>query len=332
MMSRLSIFNFDTLQAPVKSLLLNPVVVFTIAILLTIELGLRFIIPSNHVPTGSWYNAELRDQVDQLKSMSHVDLMITGSSIAAVNLRPSEIDSVYQKNNIALKSFNAGIRGCNYTCINIGFQKLFLSQKEPRYVLIVVTPTDLNESNKFVINRSNNFIKSFSTKIYVKTIVNTLSHSWLFGFRSEIREYFKSREWIYEESKITKQGHIQLGDKREGENRSLRKNIITVDPSGPISNSLYELTTSILSQNIKVIVLPGLMNSNAHSVINESTWNNFSIVLDNLANNKDVTILNANHLIPSDENFIDPVHLSNKSSVNYSQTVAEFLFEQDLFK
>jgi len=328
MMSRLSIFNFDTLQTPIKKLILNPVVISVIVILLAIELGLRFIIPSNHVPTGSWYNAELRDQVDQLNSMSHVDLMITGSSIASVNLRPSEIDSVYQNNNIPLKSFNAGIRGCNYTCINIGFKRLFLSQKKPKYVLLVVTPNDLNEASKWTINRSNNFIKTFNTKPYIASIVDILSHSWMFGFKNEIREYLKSQKWKYEESKITQQGHTQLGDEIL---RRYKVNV-NVNPSGPISSSLYELTDYILSQNIRVFVLQGLMDSETRTLIDKATWNNFSTVLDSLALKKNLTVLDVDHIIPKDKSFIDRLHLNNKGSLNYSTALAEYFIEQDIFK
>ena len=83
---------------------------------------------------------------------------------------------------------------------------------------------------------------------------------------------------------------------------------------------------------MKVLVLPGLMDSETRDAITKTTWDNFSTVLNKLALNKNVTILNAKHLLPADENFIDRVHLNTTASANYSNDIAEYFIEQNLFR
>lgn len=322
-MSPSSIFSSDTLQAPVMQIVTRPAAVLTLALLVGIEQGLRLLVPPGHIPTGSWHNAELRDQARQLEAMSEVDLMITGSSVAAVNLRPTVMDAALEKHGLRINSFNAGIRGCDYSCIGPLFQQLFVSRNKPDYAMLVVAPRDLNEANAFAMERSQGFLKTFGMKEYAANLVDVFSYAWIFGFRKEIRQYISTREWLYDKSKIPEQGHVQLGDKK------LRRHNfqLKVDAHGRMASALYALTDSLLAQDIDVVVLPGLFDSETRLRIDTESWRNYSEVLSRLAGNDHVTLLDANHLIPADDQFIDRDHLSNTASAAYSEVIARYLYE-----
>ena len=318
----LSIFNFSTLQLPF-SRVLTPTAAIVIGVLIVLELVVRFLVPDGHHPTGSWHNHELRIQAGQLEAMNHVDLMITGSSVAAVNFPPLAMEAVFSERGVNQKIFNAGIRGCDYEGIAEGFRTVFWQRKHASHVMLVVTPVDVNEANQAVRRRSADFIRSFNTPPHAAKAKDLLSNSWLFGFRGEIFEFIKTQDWIHEVPMVSQQGHIDMGNQQR-KRYDLELNIYR---DGPTAQALLDLSQWLIDRNVKLIVVEGPMDSQITGLVSKDQRLRFDALIQMLQALENTHYINATDLIPPDGEFIDQLHLNTDAAKQYASRLAIRLLE-----
>ena len=321
-MSRSSIFSFNTLQvASLGRGLIGKGAVLCAALLISVDIGLRWFLPSDHRPSGSAHNVELRDQQAQLAEMAEpIDLMITGSSVAAVNLRPSVIDRVAAESGSDFRSFNAGIRGCDYGCIGPGFWQWFWREKQARVVALVVSPVDLNDANRSVRQRSEDFLRSFEKPSLQRFMEDTLRHWWLFGFRAEIKTWLGEGQWHFEPSKVTTQGHTDMGSEPEARYQWRYR----FDQTGPTFLALARLIEQLQQAQVGVILVPGLMDGATWQAMPDQQRQDYDQLLQQLSGLAGVVTVST-PTSPADGDFIDQLHLSSEASKAYSRAIAPAL-------
>ena len=320
----LSIFNFNTLEIKFRKLF-NLTLLILIAGYILAELIVRYFVPNDQYPTGHWRNNELKIQTKQLDQLDKVDILFTGSSLCSVNISPNDFDHEMMKNGINIISFNAGIRGCDYEGIFEGFKKLFWSRKKSEYVVLIVSPWDLDESNKGVRNRSKSFIKTFYTPKYEAVVIDFLSNSWLFGFRNEIKDYFKTGSWKYEYPIVGIRGNTPMN--REPDREIQDSIVIRIEKKDTIAQSLIKLVNFLIEEKRKVIVIESLSISPIREKMSQKELKKFHDILNDLGKNKNTLVLNVNDIIPDDVNFIDSGHLSIKGTKMYSRNLAKKFIE-----
>lgn len=324
MKCRLSIFNFDTLNIKVSGFFNSTLLLLLLGFFLA-ELTVRFFVPDDQYPTGHWRNNELRIRTRQLKQLNEVDIMFTGSSLCSANIPPEGFDNEMKMNGINTISFNAGIRGCDYEGIAAGFKKLFWSLKKSEYVVLVISPYDLDESNEFVRNRSKSFIKTFNTPKYEAIVVDFFSNSWLFGFRNEIKDYFKTGIWKYEYPLVGVRGSTPMD--RKPNLQVPDSIIININRKDTIAKSLVEFVNFLVDKDRKVIFIEALHNSLVKEKIKAEEYKKFHDILNELDKIKNTMILDVQDIIPEDEYFIDSGHLSVEGAKIYSRNLAKKFIE-----
>jgi len=321
-----SIFSFDTLQGNPLRILCRPAVIIVLVLLLLVELTVRLSIPDRRVPKGGFHSAELRQSVDQLKQLQDVDLFITGSSIAAVNISPEVFDPQIQSHGFdGFTSFNAGIRGCNFLCIKPSLEKLFLSRKIPNIVLILLSPSDLDAANHVVIDRSIKRAEALKQPYYLEIARNLLSSmSWIYGFDAEIRALLDTRTWVFDTAQITVRGHIDMGSEPQ------RRHIwdFQLDADGEITQAFYKLLHNLTSRGVSVILLPVVGDSTTRNNFNPSDRQDFSAIIEKALTNDLVRLVRVDEDLSDDENYIDNLHLNTKSAKIYSRQIADALVDQ----
>jgi len=324
MKSLSSIFSFDTIGFRVSKLFsLN--IIYVIVGFLLIEVFIRYIIPDGQYPTGHWRNNELRIQTSQLEELGDVDIMFTGSSLCASNIPPDEFDNEMKKNGIDIISFNTGVRGCDYEGIAEGFKKLFWERKRSKYVVLVISPVDLNDANLGVRNRTSSFIKTFQTPFYKAIMVDFFSQiSWVFGFRNEIKEYIKTRKWIYEEPIVGIRGYVPMDLKPNIKVTDLN---LKIDKDAVTSQSLFNFVTWLVNQDVKVIIIEALMFSLERERLDPHELKKFYEILEELDKIESINYLNTNDIIPDDKYFIDSGHLSLEGGEVYAKNLANKFLE-----
>jgi hypothetical protein len=291
---------------------------------LSAELVVRYFVPGDQYPTGHWRNNELKIQTSQLEKLDTVDVMFTGSSLCSVNILPMEFDVEMKKNGINIISFNAGIRGCDYEGVAEGFKKLFWSRKKSEYIVLVVSPWDLDELNKGVRNRSRSFIKTFNTPKYEAVVIDFLSNSWFFGFRNEIKDYFKTGNWRYEYPLVGARGNTPMY--REPNLKGWDW-IININKKDTIAQSLFNLINFLVKEEKKVIIIEALHISPVKEKIDPDELRKFYNIFKELDKIKNTIVLDTHNIIPEDKYFIDAGHLSVKGAQMYSHNLAQKFIE-----
>ncbi len=330
MMFHSSIFSSDTLVENPIRLLLRPTILMVLLVLLLLELGVRMFIPEGHTPRGGYHNSELRQKVNQLKQLKQVDLMFTGSSVAAVNYAPDTFDKQLRGYGFAgFTSFNAGIRGCDFSCIGPGTTKLFLALKQPRYLVIIMGPNDFDE-NPYVIARSKKFVDSFNQLNYRVRLRNVLSSvSWLFGFDAEIRALLASGEWPFDpHTHLTTRGRIDMGF-------APRKKILRdykIDSGGNIAKAFYGLVSNATQRGISVILVPVFGSSKDRAHFGPAARQGFAAVIAAVSANDLVSVVRAREDAMSDEDYIDPTHLNTDAAHKNTIDLARLITEGNLVK
>jgi hypothetical protein len=291
-------------------------------LLLLLEVGLRVVVPSGHVPTGAWYNAELRDQAGQLEALGDVDVMITGSSVSTVNVPPLAFDEELGRGGVNLTSFNAGVRGCDYSGIYPVFRTLFWSRRQAPVVILIVAPVDLDENNSFVKERSARFRESLEIGRLAALSQDLFRHLWLFGFRNEIRQYLRSGEWLYEPSLVAQRGHTDMGSEQRGRRGQFA---FRFQQNGEIATALFDMVDWLTRQDVSVLVVPGLMDSATWARVTAEEMARFEGILAALDARAGVRYVEARDLTPPDSEFIDELHLNTGAAWAYAQSLAQRL-------
>jgi hypothetical protein len=325
MRSLLSIFNFETLNLKLPELF-NWSFKIIFGSLIVIEILTRLVVPKYQIPKGHWWNHEVHGKVEQLKKIKKVDLMFTGSSLSAVNIPPEWFDDEMKKNGFNIKSFNAGIIGSDYEGISIGFEKLFLKSVRPKYVALIISPYDLDEANISVRKRTEDFIETVNMTGYQAAAIDFFSNSWFFGFRNEIREFFKTFQWKgAKPSPIGIRGYQPM---YKGCTYSAEFPV-TIKGDGIISKALVELVEDISRQGINIIIIEALMRSKLRKY-NSNKLDAFNNILEKLKNIDRTYILDVKSIIPPDRYFIDPFHLEVEGAKIYGKDLAEQFIKQGI--
>jgi hypothetical protein len=285
----------------------------------------RYFVPNDQYPTGHWRNNELKIQTEQLEKLPKVDIMFTGSSYCSVNISPEYFDNEMKKNGISTISFNAGIRGCDYEGISEGFKKLFWSLKKSKYVVLVISPYDLDESNKGVRNRSKSFIKTFNIPSYEAKVIDFLSNSWLFGFRNEIKDYFETGEWKYEYPLVGDRGNTPMY--RETNLEVADNRTLVINEKDTIYQSLFNLVNYLSEDDKKVIIIEAVHINLVREKIYPEISEIFQNILSHLDNIRNAIILDIEDIHPEDKYFIDSGHLSVEGAKLYARDLARKFVE-----
>jgi hypothetical protein len=324
----LFIFSFETLSLK-RSNIFNFTAILVVTGLILIEILIRLSVPKNHYPAGHWWNLQIRDKTYQFEELSYVDIIFMGSSVSSVNIPPESFDNEMGENGISITSFNAGIPGSDWEGLSVGYEKLFWKRKQSKYIVLVISPSDLDETNKSVRKRTATFIETLNMPFYQTAIVDLLSNSWLFGFRNEIRVLLKTFQWKSEPfTGIGIRGYTPM-------DRGCTFNVefpVTIDKSGIISKSLVRLVNNITSQdkNVKVIIIEALMHSKLRKY-NSNKLDNFYNLLRDLQKIERTVFLDAKNIIPTDEYFIDPFHLNEAGANLYARNLAKQFVLQNIF-
>ncbi|MGI9287121.1 MAG: hypothetical protein ACR2P1_17185 [Pseudomonadales bacterium] len=320
-----SIFSFDTLQDNPLRLLLRPTIVFFLVIFLLLEVAVRVSVPEGRIPKGGFYNAELRQRILQLEKLENIDLMFTGSSIAAGNAPPETFDAQLRSHGLkGFKSFNAGIRGCDFSCITPSVEKLFLSRREPRYLVIILSPNDLDANKPGVIARSKKHVESLNQPAYRTAARNVLSSmSWVYGFDAEIRDLLTTGIWKFDPAQVTLRGHVDMGSKPRKRSQWDYK----IEANGNITQAFYDLLENVTGRGISVILIPMIGDSSTRANFKLSYRQDFAAVIAKSTANDLVRLVRINEDSLSDESYIDNVHLNSISAKKFGRQVADRLIE-----
>ncbi|MFK7893238.1 MAG: hypothetical protein AB8B63_20655 [Granulosicoccus sp.] len=328
MKSLSSIFSFDTLQGNPLALLKSPAFLLVAGAVFALDLAARVALPDDRIARGAYHSAELREQVQQYQQIPAPDLLIIGSSIAAVNFPPETLDATLRENGyVNFTSFNAGIRGCNYICIKRGIHKHYLSHSLPKNALLVVGPQDISSNNAFVVSRSRDFVASFDLPATQRWFRNTLSHlSSLYGFDEHIREFLTGGDWNFDTARVAERGHVNMGN----DERPRYPEYPQFTDSGEPVESLESLIQSLKDKGVHVIILPILGDSQAIAKLKGSAKQDFFTLARRIATTHDVSLLEALEGHLPDEAYIDDIHLNYPGAREHGKLVAMRLLQQNV--
>jgi len=298
----------------------SAVIISFVAFALLLEITLRILIPSGQEPVGPFHTPELRTKVTQYESTPSFDLMITGSSIAAVNYNSLEVARVAREQGKTLRVFNAGIRGCNFIGITPVIEKFFFRKSRPGTLLIVASPTDLSETHAARHKRSVNYLNGITAEPVRRSLLTLVSdYFWLFGFRKEAVVFAKTKEWRYE-NLVEDYGYVNMGSTP----RNWRKPQLEFDINGPASQAFLQLIREAKAEKIKVILLPSLGSPEFRERMTEQERTDFLEILRKISVESKVTLLD--ELTPDKpKHYIDNVHLATDSARMESAALAQKL-------
>ena len=324
----LSIFSFDTLHVSGKLTdVVTSAFVLCCVCIVGAELALRVMVPADVRPHGSWHNSELRDQARQLEGMDKVDLMFVGSSITAVNVPPVAFDKRMADLGVRFRSFNAGIRGCNYSCIVPGFKRMFWSPEQSASVAIIIAPDDLNEANSFVKGRSQDFIDTFDMPALRAWSLDAFGKMYLLGSRAEIKAFARDGEWWKANAWVTEQGHVDMGD----EGRRHGTSTYGFDADGPIVRVLSGFIEELVSDGTRVLLIEGPSDSGTWGLVSSEEKDEFYAIVNELATMGNTVFVPIDPIRPGDEKFIDGLHLNTEAAADFAASLAELLHKQGMF-
>lgn len=284
------------------------------------EIALRSLVPPGQEPAGPFHTPELRTKVNQYESTPSFDLMITGSSIAAVNYNSVEVARVANEQGKPLSVFNAGIRGCNFIGITPVIEQFFFNKSRPETLLIVVSPTDLSETNVSRHRRSINYIKGITPEPIKRSLLTLASDKfWLYGFRKETVEFAKTLKWRYE-NLVEELGYVNMGSTP----RNWRKPQLQFDIDGSASRAFVKLIREAKDENVNVVLLPSMGSPEFRERVTEQERSEFLELLKMVSDESDVMLLD--ELTPNEPTqYIDSVHLATESARIESEALAKEL-------
>ncbi len=315
-----SIFSFETLNLKPKNVF-STAIKLVLACFLLIEVSLRFFVPSGHSPAGHWKNQMTRVKAKQIEELNNIDLLFTGSSVSSVNVPPESFDDELKKNGVNITSYNTGIAGTDWEGVAAAFEKLFWKEQKAQYVVLIISPYDLDESNTVVRERTSSFVESLNIPLYEAAAVDLFSKIWIFGFRNEIREFLKTFRWQSEPpSVVSVRGYTPM---YKGCTHNLEFPV-NIDKDGNISKAVLNLVGMLTGQGVKVVIVEALLNSKLRKY-NENKLENFYSVLDEMKKYKNTVFLDVSGIIPDDKYFIDPFHLNVEGSHAYARNLARQL-------
>lgn len=297
-------------------------------LVLAAELTVRLALPAGKVPRGAYHSSEFRQQVEQYREAIPVDMLITGSSVAAVNYPPVPLDErLHELGKTGFTTYNAGIRGCNYECIAVGVRRHYLPEFQPPIVLLVLSPADLNIDNDGVVARSRRFVSDMERGPITRAGRQMLAGvSYLYGFKEEIRDWLTSGKWTFDPAVLGERGYIDMGSEERGRNKAVPH--ITEDSE--LTLALISLVEQLSSMGTKVILLPVEGDSIARSLFNEDARLALRKLMNSLTKHANVHELTIDTSDIPDGDYIDTSHLSSGKAVLNAQRLAEHLFESGL--
>ena len=301
-------------------LLKRPTPIAILGTVLLLELLLRLLVPTNQHPVGSYHTPELRTKVMQHRSEKPFDVLLAGSSVAAVNYNPEQIQRVAAAQEHQISVFNAGIRGCNFICITPALTQLFLADSKPHLLIILVSPGDLSERHRFRIRQSKTYLDAISVSPVKRRLQNLASSSlWIYGFREELVTLARTGKWQYEDL-VEQRGYVNMGSKP----RKWRSPVLHFDMNGPSSLALVELIRYASNKSIDVMLLPSLGSPEQRTQITSAEQQAFNDLLHKVSVEEGVQLLD--ELTPLSPNtYIDGVHLDTASALRQSTALAEKL-------
>ncbi len=313
------------LQANPIALLRSRALILTLLCLVVLETAVRLIAPDGLKPKGGYRNSEIRQQLQQFHKVENLDLLIVGSSIAAVNFPPESIDQkLSNEGSRAFTSFNSGIRGCNYSCILEGIRHYYLPHAKPRYALLVVGTVDIDYSNKTVVQRSEKFIESIeqpSHRLWFRNIASSLS--WVYGLDDEIRAYIVNQRWIVDSAKVTVRGHIDMGS----DPRRRFPDDPQFDRESDSIQALTELIDLLKKHGVTVTLLPALGDSQGRAKLKVSTKQKFHDLIRQIAAQEKVHYLQFAPGYMPDDYYIDDIHMHHEAALKHGEYVADKLMD-----
>lgn len=316
-MYRSSIFNFDTIGFHWREII-SKAGALTIAAFIILEIIVRLCIPAGQKPTGSWYNHTIRLQYAELQKLSHVDLYLTGSSISCVNIPVAEFDETLRANGIELTSFNAGIAGPDFIGVATAFRHLYWPQKQAKTVVIVLAPNDFNSANTAVRERTRGYVRSFQQRALTAATIDVLSQIYLFGFRKELKNYFKNG-WQFDPVQVKEKGFTPLPNRQ----RTRWDTPYRIEPDGPLAQAVYQFTDWLLEQDVRVILISGLTEPAEKSRISLEEWRHFNEIFSRCAARPGVIAIDVSAIDPPAEAFVDQLHIHEAAARRYAKNLAK---------
>ncbi len=325
-MSPLSIFSFNTLQIKVKNLF-SVASLLAISALLLLEICLRLVIPDGQIPTGSWYNHTIRLQNAELKKLPQIDLYFIGTSISCVNIPPADFDAALAESGIENTAFNAGIAGPDFRGVAAAMKFHYWPQKQSRKAVLVIAPNDLNSANTAVCERTKGYIKSFEQSALAAATIDFLSHFYIFGFRAELKNYFK-KGWQYDPVNVGEKGFTPLPRRQ----RPRWETAYRIDPDGPLAASLFDLTDWLAARDVQIILIEGLSEPAEKNRISPVQWQNFNRILTRCASKPNVHPVDVSTIEPPAEDFVDQLHIHENAARRYARNLANLLRAKQVFE
>lgn len=314
----LSIFSFDTLRIKRWSVA-GPAVWLTMTGLMLLEVVVRIAVPAGQVPSGAWHIPAIRLQKEAFERMDRIDMLFAGSSIASVNISPTEFDDELQRRGVALNSFNTGFPGPDYEAIGEGFLRLYWRQRQSPVVVLVIAPNNLNEANTTVRRRTQEYLASFRRPLYAARAIDFISNFWLFGYRKELRQ-LRNGGWQFDHVEIDARGHTPMGEMR---NPIRYDTTYEIKPDGVLVKALRQLVDRLRHEAQQVIIIEGISDSREREALSLEDRRNFDDILSRLSAHPGVFFIPTNDLTPPDEDFVDPIHLKSSAAQRYSRRLAQ---------
>ena len=297
-------------------------------LVLVSEIFVRIALPVGKVPRGAYHSSEFRQQVEQYPDALPVDMLIVGSSVASVNYPPAPLDEQLRAlGQTGFTTYNGGIRGCNYYCIAIGIQRLYIPVFQPAIVLVVLGPADLNIDNEVVVARSKQFAADMERNLVSRTARQLLSTiSYLYGFKEEVRAWLLSGNWEFDPAVLGKRGYVDMGSTVRGRNTAVPR--ITQDSE--LSMGLVSLVKQLSTTGTQVIILPVIGDSLARLLYTDQAQNEYIRLVNSLLTLDNVHELRVDTTHIPDSEYIDTSHLNSRTAIVNSRALADSLVQSGL--
>ena len=299
-----------------------------LVLVLAAELVVRGSLPAGKIPRGAYHSSEYRHQVESYPDALPVNMMIIGSSVAAVNYPPVPLDEqLAELGQTGFTTYNAGIRGCNYECIATGIRRNYLEVFQPPVALLVIDPADLDIDNKGVVARSKQFADDIQRNVVSRTARQLLSSiSRVYGFKEEVRSWLLSGAWEFDPSVLGERGYVDMGSTDKGRDTTVAR--ITQDSE--LSRGLVSLVTQLSETGTQVILLPVVGDSLANLLFTDQARSEFRQLLDSMVplDNVHELTMDMNHI--PDSSYIDTLHLDSQTAIANSRALADSLVQSGL--
>lgn len=313
-----------------KSLLRTRSLWIALVLVVIAELVVRVSLPSGKIPRGAYHSSEFRQQVAHYADAVPVDMLLIGSSVAAVNYPAMPLDTRLAELGMdGFTTFNGGIRGCNYECIATGIRRHYLNEFRPPVALFVISPADLNIDNSGVVARSHRFAADMERGIIARTARQALSRiSYLYGFKEEVREWLISGQWNFDPAEVSERGYVDMGSIERGRNTQVPR----ITPDSALTLSLKSLVNELVDSGTRVILVTTVGDSLARFLFTDEAQQQLDDLLASLTQHPDVHELAMDTSQIPDTDYIDTSHLTSEAAIINAQRFAEHLFESGLLE